>query len=96
MDFLRKASLPKHFKDHNKNFGFSTQEEYLEAARYFFSKPPTPTMQSFTTQEGTYFQFDTATNEFGIINQYGGISTYYIPDDKLDYWLGEIKKYAPQ
>ena len=96
MDFLRKASLPKHFKDHNKNFGFATQEEYLEAARYFFSKPPTPTMQSFTTQEGTYFQFDTATNEFGIINQYGGISTYYIPDDKLDYWLGEIKKYAPQ
>ena len=53
-------------------------------------------MQSFTTQEGTYFQFDTATNEFGIINQYGGISTYYIPDTGIDYWLGEIKKYAPQ
>jgi len=59
-------------------------------------KSPTPTTQSFVSPEGTYFQYDTATNEFGIINQYGGISTYFKPDIGLSYWLDQISKYAPK
>ena len=37
-----------------------------------------------------------ATNEFGIINQYGGISTYFKPDEGIAYWLEQIEKYAPK
>lgn len=95
-DFQGGASLLEHFGDHGRDFGFATQGQYLQGARYFFSKPPTPTMQSFISRDGWFFQFDTATNEFGIINKYGGISTYYIPDTGMDHWLEQIKKYAPK
>ena len=48
------------------------------------------------SEEGTYFRYDVKTNEFGIINQYGGISTYFKPVDGLEYWLEQIEKYAPK
>ena len=59
-------------------------------------KKPTSTTQSYVTNEGTYFRHDTATNEFGIINKYGGISTYFKPNAKMAYWLDQIEKYAPK
>jgi hypothetical protein len=31
-------------------------------------KDPTPTTESFVSEEGTYFKYVTETNEFGIIN----------------------------
>ena len=37
-----------------------------------------------------------AINEFGIINKYGGISTYYKPENGKLYWLEQIEKYAPK
>ena len=37
-----------------------------------------------------------ATNGFGKINQYGGISTYFKSDEGMAYWLEQIKKYAPK
>ena len=37
-----------------------------------------------------------AINEFGIINKYGGISTYYKPENGELYWLEQIEKYAPK
>ena len=54
------------------------------------------TDKSFVSLGGTYFRYDTATNEFGIINQYGGVSTYFKPDTKLNYWMEQISKNAPQ
>jgi pyocin large subunit-like protein len=75
---------------------FETTEEYKSAAEYFLEKQPTPTTQSFVSNDRTYFRYDAATNEFGIINKYGGISTYYKPDDRLMYWVEQIVKYAPK
>ena len=40
----------------------------------------------FTSKEGAYFRYDILTNEFGIVNQYGGISTYFKPDNGFTYW----------
>lgn len=68
----------------------------MNGARNFMSKSPTSTTQSFVSSEGTYFRYDTVTNEFGIINNYGGISTYYKPGDELTYWLDQISQYAPK
>ena len=65
-------------------------------ARNFLEKKPTSTIQSFVSNEGTYFRYDTATNEFGIINEYGGISTYFKPENGMAYWLEQIEKYAPK
>ena len=48
----------------------------------------------FLTDQGTYFRYDFATNEFGIINQYGGISTYFCPDEGSSYWYDQVARYA--
>ncbi|MED4754544.1 PrsW family glutamic-type intramembrane protease [Brevibacillus choshinensis] len=87
-----KSTLEKHVSKH----GYDSPEQYLQDARSFLEKPPTSTTQSFVSNEGTYFRYDSATNEFGIINQYGGVSTYYKPEDGMNYWLEQIKKYAPK
>ncbi len=86
-----KSTLNKHAGKH----GYTSPEAYLNDARNFLKKQPTSTTQSFVSSEGTYFRYDT-TNEFGIINQYGGISTYFKPEDGISYWLEQIEKYAPQ
>ena len=54
-------------------------------------KQPTSTTQSFVSSEGTYFRYDTETNEFGIINKYGGISTCFKPENGMAYWLEQIE-----
>lgn len=87
-----KSTLDRHADDH----GNVSSEKYLQNARNFLDKPPTTTTQTFVSKEGTYFRYDTATNEFGIINKYGGISTYFKPDDKILYWRLQIEKYAPK
>jgi len=91
-----KSTLTKHFNDHKNDFGFKTETEYLYGARNFLEKSPTSTTKSFVSKEGTYFRYDTATNEFGIMNQYGGVSTYFKPTDRLKYWEEQIKLYAPK
>ena len=93
MDFVNgkgKSTLNKHAGKH----GYTSPEEYLKDARNFLEKKPTSTIQSFVSNEGTYFRYDTTTNEFGIINEYGGISTYFKPENGMAYWLEQIEKYA--
>lgn len=98
-DFTNKSgnsTLKIHFDDHVNEFKFTTEDEYLLGAKDFLEKQPTPTTQSFLTKDGTYFRYDTETNEFGIMNKFGGISTYFKPDRGIDYWLEQIKLYAPR
>ena len=95
IDFVNgkgKSTLIIHADKHS----YASPEEYLKDARNFMEKQSTSTTQSFVSSEGTYFRYDTATNEFGIINQYGGISTYFKLDEGIIYWLEQIEKYAPK
>ncbi|RDU22673.1 hemagglutination protein [Anaerosacchariphilus polymeriproducens] len=85
-----KSTLDKHAGKH----GYNSSKEYLNEARNFLDKQPTKTTQSFVSKEGTYFRYDTATNEFGIINKYGSISTYFKPNNGMAYWLEQIELYA--
>lgn len=86
-------TLEKHAKDHG--YGTDTTE-YLRDARKFLDSEPNATTETFTSEQGWTFRYDHATNEFGIINNKGGISTYYKPDKGLDYWNGEKAKYKPK
>jgi len=97
VDFSNKkgnSTLLDHFDRHGD--GFSSPEAYRIAASNFLEKPVTPTTYSFVTNEGTYFRYDAATNEFGIMNKYGGISTYYKPPEGINYWLEQVDRYAPK
>ncbi|KAF6576885.1 WXG100 family type VII secretion target [Paenibacillus polymyxa] len=95
VDFMNskgKSTLDKHANKHD----YDSPESYLHDAREFLEKRPTSTTQTFVSNEGTYFRYDSATNEFGIINKYGGISTYFKPEDGLEYWLEQISLYSPK
>ena len=99
VDFTNKrgnSTLKTHFDDHKADFSYTNETEYLNGARNFLEKPPTFTTQSFVSEDGTYFRYDTATNEFGIMNKYGGTSTYFKPDEGLKYWQEQIKLYTPE
>ena len=90
VDFVNdkgKSTLNKHAGKH----GYTSPEEYLKDARNFLEKKTTSTIQSFVSNGGTYFRYDTTTNEFGIINEYGGISTYFKPENGMAYWLEQIE-----
>lgn len=98
-DFIHGKKLAEHADRHSallneSGINVSTETQYQQAAQDFFSKTPTDTTFSFTSEEGAYFQYDTMTGEFGIINPYGGISTYFIPDEGIDYWLRQIELYG--
>lgn len=83
-------------KNHAGRHSNLSPEEYLNSARNFLEKSVTNTTQSFVSEGGSYFRYDFATNEFGIINKYGGISTYFQPKDGIAYWLKQIELYAPK
>lgn len=88
-DFLNKkgnSTLNQHAGRHSYN----SPEKYLNDARNFLESDQTLNIQSFVSKEGTYFRYDINTNEFGIINKYGGISTYFKPDTGLAYWLDQV------
>jgi len=39
-------------------------------------------------------RYNRRTNEFGLGHPNGTVSTFYHPDDGLDYWLAEKAKYT--
>ena len=93
LDFNEGKSLEKHYNAHGKEMGFESANDYLQGARKFLDDTKASSMQSFTSAQGTYFQYNPVSNEFGIINQYGGISTYFKPAAGNLYWLEQIAKY---
>jgi len=94
-DFKDGTKLTDHFERHGHQFGYINKQQYLKGANDFLTGPRSSTTEYFTSADGTYFQYDKATNIFGIINQYGGISTYFKPDTGINYWLEQIDKYKP-
>lgn len=99
LDFTDKngSTLLGHYTQHKEDFtGLNNVEEYLKGARSFLEKQPTLSTRSFVSNDGWYYRYDIATNEFGIINKYGGISTYFKPKNLIGYWLEQIDKYAPK
>jgi len=87
VDFMNKrgqSTLARYFGEHDAEFGFKTDTQYLNAARGFLTKNATKTTQAVPSAEGTYFGCNTVTNEFEIINKFGGISTYMKPIEGLN------------
>ncbi|EAE6298282.1 hypothetical protein E5Z49_12905 [Listeria monocytogenes] len=86
------STLEKHALKHQ----YESTDEYLADAREFLEKKPTLRTETFVSKEGTYFRYDSKTNEFGIINEYGSISTYFKPNTGLKYWEKQIDLYYPK
>ena len=87
----------KHFGKHGERMGYENNDEGKEAyskAAQEFANSNSETLQSFTTNDGTTYQYDPATNEFGVISMDGEIITYFEPDRGLDYFLEQYDRYG--
>lgn len=87
----------RHFGEHGKAMGYEDNDEGKEAysrGAKEFANSNRETLQSFTADDGTTYQYDSATNEFEIISKSGTIVTYYKPTDGLKYFLRQYDRYG--
>ncbi len=87
----------KHFGKHGKGMGYENNDEgkeaYSKAARNF-ANSKSKTLKSFTTNDGTKYQYDPETNEFGILSKDGEIISYFYPDRGISYFLDQFDRYG--
>lgn len=77
---------------------FASEADYEAAAVAFMSKPAGGTMnEGVRVRDGHIIRFDSATNEFGICDLSGFITTYFIPHpavhklgDNLTYFRSRL------
>lgn len=94
-NFEGKGKKDAHIKKHAKEMGMS-ESEYLAAANNFLSKPLSKSMEEIVVEGrpgySKIYRYDYSTNEFGVINSRGNISSYYKPNKGLEMWESTIKE----
>ncbi len=93
--FEGKGKKDAHIRKHAKEMGMN-EKQYLVAANEFLSKPLSESMEEIViTGPNGYSvisRYDFSTNEFGVINPRGNISTYYKPKKGIKDWEKIIEK----
>jgi len=77
--FADAAALSDHFVKHGSDFGVATEADYLHLADCFLGGPASPTTLEHVRVQGDVIRFDTATNEFGVLDDNRTIRTYFRP-----------------
>lgn len=88
-----KKRLVDHHKRHGKEMGFKNEREYNEAGVEFLSKPLGENMEEIIA-DGRRLRYDYNTNEFGVVNPDGNMSTYYWPNKGIKEWEEKVKLYG--
>ena len=71
--------LTKHFEDHGSDFGATTPAEYEAMADNFMSRELIPPMRECVRNNGARCRYNPATEEYGVINSWGQLKTYFRP-----------------
>ena len=86
--------LMKHVQDHIADYpGFSV-EDYQNHARELLNSAVGGDIEGFTSEAGTVFRYNKATNDFATARPNGVIQTLYKPTRERQYWLDQIEKYS--
>ena len=91
--FKDKEKLKDHVARHGKAVGAKNEREYERKAVEFMSKPLGENMEEMMV-DGKRYRYDYSTNEFGVVNPGGDVSTYFKPDKNENFWEGEIRKHG--
>lgn len=75
LDF-KSESLQGHFEKHGKDFGFSTPDQYADAAKKFLKSVDKENV-AMEISNGDIMKWNTRTNDFAAIDKQGNIKTYY-------------------
>lgn len=93
------GKLEKHFNKHvlkKAEWGSNTamtMDEYLNRAKNLLNSPNNACIDGFVSQEGWLFKYNKITNEFATAKPDGTIETLFRPENGMQYWLDQIKKY---
>lgn len=73
-----KGREKRHFKEHGKEVGCSTEEEYIEKAKEFISQACGGDIDGYVTEDGVVCRFNITTGEYGKGIPGGAIKTYFV------------------
>ena len=82
-EFRTKSKFEDHFKKHGEEMGFSTPEEYLEAANALINNPDA--LQKLEAEDNDKIYYLESTNEIAFVSQDGYLRTYFICSGKAYY-----------
>ncbi len=84
LSFRNESLWESHYEKHGIEMGFSSMEEYLEAANLVLYNEDT--LHKIEAEDGDDVYFLEETGEFVVVSTDGYIRTYFIPDDGIDYF----------
>lgn len=90
--FSTEKRFEKHIKDHLKEYGGLSPQEYLNTARDLLAAPLSEDVEGFVDKEGYVYKYRKSTNDFAVGRPDGRISTVFKPVDAYEYWLHEKEK----
>lgn len=84
LEFRSEKLLNEHYEKHGIEMGFSSAEEYEEAAEDVVEN--SDALRKTEAEDGDFVYYLEETNEFVIISPDGYIRTYFCPSDGIDYY----------
>lgn len=84
LEFRSDELLNEHYEKHGVEMGFSSAEEYEEAASDVVENEDA--LQKTEAEDGDMVYYLEDTNEFVIVSPDGYIRTYFLPEDGIDYY----------
>ncbi len=88
-----KKTLDKHVKDHGKDFGVNSADQYTKRANDFYKRGQAEKLPTVIDKHGVTRMYDPKTNTFGSYNPDGSTRTFYKPTSK-NYFDNQIRQYA--
>ncbi|HNX63857.1 MAG TPA: zinc-ribbon domain containing protein [Oscillospiraceae bacterium] len=82
--FRNEQALNEHYQKHGIAMGFSSAQEYEEAAGNVVTS--SDSLHKTEKEDGDDIYYNESTNEFVIISTDGYIRTYFYPDDGKEYF----------
>ncbi len=84
LSFRNESLWESHYEKHGIEMGFSSMDEYLEAANLVLYDEDT--LHKTEAEDGDDVYFLEETGEFVVVSTDGYIRTYFIPDDGIEYF----------
>lgn len=95
--FLNQDRLSNHFGKHGSEFGFTTVEEYENAAQNFVkTKGNDGVLSKVRQSDGATIIYNPSTNEFSVVAKDGVIQTYFKPDPEIHGYDTNLDYYNAQ
>lgn len=88
---FNKNTISIHFKEHGKEFGAVSKDDYIAKAIKFANSIDRKKNESFIDKNGSTYKYQEQTNRFEIIDKNGIIITFFKPKDGREYYEKQKK-----